>query len=242
MIAAIAFDIRESRMANGRIPRMESLKPQDVVVVLKLCALAARRAAQDLAPPRPPMAVLGFELGMSSSVVHAAIKRAHASGLLRYGAARPKVAPPPPISPQSEGRAPELLPRSAGSSLRFRPPGQERPNVTAIIEFLVHGLKYVFPPQRGELTRGIPTSYAAPPLRDLIKIGAEPIPVWPIPEGTERGVAFEPLYRTAPFAALRDHSLYELLAITDALREGRARERKIAEEQLRLRLENTNVD
>src|ERR1700692_813769 len=44
---------------------------------------------------------------------------------------------------------------------------KNRPNFSALEEFLVHGLKYVFPPERGELTRGVPTSYAADPLREV---------------------------------------------------------------------------
>jgi len=38
---------------------------------------------------------------------------------------------------------------------------KDRPNISALEEFLVHGLKYVFPAEHGEVTRGIPTSYAA---------------------------------------------------------------------------------
>ncbi|MDQ2949873.1 MAG: hypothetical protein M3Y27_28715, partial [Acidobacteriota bacterium] len=53
------------------------------------------------------------------------------------------------------------------------------PNFAALEEFLVHGLKYAFPSKRGELTRGIPTSYAAEPLRNVIAQGNEPAPVWP---------------------------------------------------------------
>jgi hypothetical protein len=48
------------------------------------------------------------------------------------------------------------------------------------------------------------------------------------------------LYRTVPFAASRDRALYELLAIADALRDGRARERTIAEKELRERLGNVH--
>ncbi|MDO9620597.1 MAG: hypothetical protein Q7I91_01690, partial [Moraxellaceae bacterium] len=55
-------------------------------------------------------------------------------------------------------------------------------------------------------------------------------PVWPSPEGTVRGLSFSPLYRSAPEAALRDIKLHELLALADALRGGRARERKLAAE------------
>ncbi len=64
----------------------------------------------------------------------------------------------------------------------------------------------------------------------------DPIPVWPYAEGKQRGVSLKPLYKTAPMAALRDESFYELLVLADALREGRARERKIAENELHRRL------
>ncbi len=113
----------------------------------------------------------------------------------------------------------------------------ERPNLAALEEFLVHGLKYVFPPERGEPTRGVATSYAAEPLRSLISPGDELPPVWPYAEGKQRGIGFEPLYRTAPIAALRDQCFYEYLALADALREGRTRERKLAEDELHRRLQ-----
>lgn len=37
----------------------------------------------------------------------------------------------------------------------------------ALQEYLIHGVKYACPPDRGGPTRGIPTSYAAPPLNHL---------------------------------------------------------------------------
>jgi len=113
---------------------------------------------------------------------------------------------------------------------------QHRPNVAALEEFLLHGLKYVFPAERGSVTRGIPTSYAAPPLNSEIAPGDELPPVWPSRDGQVRGIALAPLYETAPSAALRDPRLYELLSLADALRDGRARERKIAERELVKRL------
>ena len=210
---------------------MESLKPQDVLVVLKLCAVVASSPRQGARAERPPMAVLGVELGLSSSEVHAAIRRGRASGLLQDA-----------FLSIDKGQTKRKHPFATlpdvpqAPTIRARTARQERINVTGVVEFLVHGLKYVFPPRRGAMTRGIATSYAAAPLNGFIARGEEPIPVWPFAEGKERGVEFEPLYRTVPFAALRDPALYELLAIADALREGRARERKIAEEQLRLRL------
>lgn len=210
---------------------MESLKPQDVLVVLKLCSIAS--VPSDDAADRLSFAMLGFELRISSSEAHAAVRRLLSSGLLHTGSsARRNLA--------ARGR---VAASKKSASLRARParPGFGSPNTSAILEFLVHGLRYVFPASRGELTRGVPTSYAASPLRELIAKGDEPVPVWPWPEGGVRGASFEPLYRSAPYAALRDPALYELLAIADALRDGRARERKLAETLLCERLERVDV-
>ena len=126
--------------------------------------------------------------------------------------------------------------RATACRLLHGPELRNRPNLTAVEEFLVHGLQYAFPAERGEPVRGIPTSYAAPPLQSMIARGTEPIPVWPSPDGTERGIALAPLYKTAPVAASRDARFYELLALADALRSGRPRERKLAEQALSSRL------
>lgn len=103
----------------------------------------------------------------------------------------------------------------------------------AILEFLQYGLKYVYPQQPGALVRGMPTAWAAPPLSEQI-ISNEHV-VWPFAEGTVRGQALEPLYAGAPSACLLDSKLYELLALSDALRIGRARERNSACEELKKR-------
>jgi hypothetical protein len=104
-------------------------------------------------------------------------------------------------------------------------------------EFLVHGAKYAYPPQHGALTRGIPTGYAAYPLNELLTLGVNDVPpVWSHPEGAVRGYEFSPLYKSAPTAALKDKELYALLAILDAIRDGRARERELAIKELLIRL------
>jgi hypothetical protein len=106
----------------------------------------------------------------------------------------------------------------------------------AVLEFLVHGLKYVFPAERGGLTRGMPTAHAASPLREHFAASDEVPPVWADPQGTIRGEELEPLYRSVPKAARADQRLYELLALVDAVRSGRARERELAVKELRNRL------
>jgi predicted nucleotidyltransferase len=83
----------------------------------------------------------------------------------------------------------------------------------------------------------VPTGYAAPPLNQVIVGSSDPPPVWPYAEGPVRGLAFAPLYRTVPQAAMRDPQLYELLALVDAIRDGRAREADLAAKGLESRLD-----
>ncbi|MDT8445205.1 MAG: hypothetical protein RQ722_12995, partial [Desulfuromonadales bacterium] len=61
-------------------------------------------------------------------------------------------------------------------------------------------------------------------------------PVWPHPEGEVRGYEFSPLYKSVPDAALMDKELYAILALLDAIRDGRARERELAIKELKSRL------
>ena len=85
-----------------------------------------------------------------------------------------------------------------------------------------------------------PTSYAAAPLNRLIQAGDDPVPVWPDPEGTKRGLALKPLYKTVPAAAKRDPVLYGSLALLDAIRGGRARYRNLAQKELLASLKKIN--
>ncbi len=79
----------------------------------------------------------------------------------------------------------------------------------------------------------MPTAYAAPPLREMIQPSSDPPPVWPDPEGKVRGETFVPICKSVPFAARRDEELYQCLALVDAIRGGRARERKLGAQELR---------
>ena len=152
---------------------------------------------------------LAVELGMSASEVHHAVGRATAAGLLF-------------VDPRD----------ASGGRNRL----QHKANRKALVEFLVHGLRYVFMAERGGEVRGMPTSHAAPPLKSkIVQDGGAP-PVWATPEGTVRGWAVAPLYRSAPFAAEKDPALYELLALVDALRIGQTRERALAAAEIEKRL------
>lgn len=103
-------------------------------------------------------------------------------------------------------------------------------------EFLLHGIRYAFPAERGEFSRGMPTGSSAPPLSQVFSKSNEAPTVWPDPHGDVRGPALKPIYRSVPEAARNDAELYELLALVDALRAGKARERQIAAKEIRHRL------
>jgi hypothetical protein len=107
-----------------------------------------------------------------------------------------------------------------------------QPNTTNLLEFLVHGAKYVFLPRRTRLTRGHPTAIAAPALRAWFGEPASPPPVWPHASGPAWGEGVSPLYPRAVLAALADQRLYSVLALVDALRIGGARERAVAADLL----------
>ena len=82
----------------------------------------------------------------------------------------------------------------------------------------------------------MPTSFAGPPLRDLIVSSDQLPPVWPDPQGEQQGYEFSPLYKSVPRAAARDYKLYEMLVLVDAIRDSSAREREIAVTEIRARL------
>lgn len=105
-------------------------------------------------------------------------------------------------------------------------------NRTNLLEFLLHGVGFAFPPTLGTVTRGIPTGYAAPILASHFAPTSALPPVWPWPTGQIRGRAFEPLYPSVPVAASNDSELYSALALVDAIRAGGARDREIAERLL----------
>lgn len=154
--------------------------------------------------------------------------------LVSYGGRRPamaQVAFDIGLSPSQVHASLKRLERS-----RLIAPSTNEPQLRAVEEFLLHGVKYAFPAQRGEATRGMATAYAAPPLNAVIEAGGDPPPVWPSAEGSVRGSTLEPLHKSVPGAAKRDSRLYEILALIDALRDGRARERRIAERELTARL------
>lgn len=110
-------------------------------------------------------------------------------------------------------------------------------NINSFTEFLIYGLKYVYPAEPGAIVKGIPTAHSASPIKERILAGND-VYVWSYTKGSHRGQAIEPLYKTLPQAVKEDLLFYELLVIVDTIRVGRTREIKIAIEELKKRLKN----
>ena len=105
-------------------------------------------------------------------------------------------------------------------------------NRDGLFGFLVHGLRYVFPAKLGELTRGMATGVGAPVLAGKLQSAGDLVPVWPDAQGSVMGLSVVPLFKSVPEAASKDERLYALLALTDALRIGKAREHELAAKML----------
>ena len=164
-----------------------SMKPQDVVVLLKVIALNNDNWQQ---------IPLAFSLKMSQSEVSQSVARSKYAGLLDDN----------------------------GKKVMRQ----------ALYDFLRYGLAVVFPAKPGAVVRGIPTAHSTAPLNKEISSGEDY--VWPFAIGNVRGHGITPLYVTVPQAAMDDEQLHALLALVDALRVGKAREKNIAVQELKNRI------
>lgn len=197
------------------------LKPQDLLVALKLVALGSERWTY---------ARLAKELGLSASEAHAGVQRCLRSGLLLENMA---------ADPADEATRAVLLSEDIYPVMQRRHRGLQakaygnpvRPHDRFLAEFVIHGARFVFVPDRTPMTVGVPTSHSAPAFAGVFAPGSNDY-VWPHPNGPIRGLGIEPLHPNVPFAATQDGKLYEMLALFDALRVGRARERGMAMDRL----------
>jgi len=209
------------------------LKSQDVLISLKLCSLHLQDMRQKQGhTPAPgawmsawtgweadPLETAQHELSLSSSQQDH-LNWTYATLSKRLGIS---------ASECNEGVKRALtcgLLRLSRTSTRPLPVGK------ALAEFLVHGLKYIFPGQEGTLARGIPTGFAAPVLASELLSAGEHIHVWPDPRGMAKGLTLQPIHKAVQVAVRYDATLYELLALVDAIRFGKLREVKIASEKL----------
>jgi len=116
-------------------------------------------------------------------------------------------------------------------------PASRTVNPRACQEFLVHGVRYAFPPVHGPERLGIPTAGSHPELSALFGSGSVMKSlVWPLEGGVVRGEALVPLFNGVTKVAARDARLHHLLACVDVLRVGNAAQRQVAADVLQQRL------
>jgi len=114
-----------------------------------------------------------------------------------------------------------------------------RPIAINLREFLLGGLRYVFPVEPGKATRGFLTAQDAFPLSKHLGRPDSELPlVWPHPEGDTRGFSIEPIFPSAPNAARKDERLSTWLTLSDAIRVGDARVRMLAATEIGKLIEN----
>ncbi len=182
------------------------MKSQDIVILLKLALLYQGDSARDM--PGHGVAEASSARGLERSL---GISKSEVNASINRSA-------------------------DAGLLIKDRKSGIPKANISALLELILHGLKYVFPVKPGALVRGMPTAAAAPVMQGALKSMGEHIYVWSDPQGEEMGQELKPLFKSVPHAARHDLELYDLLALVDAIRLGNPRESKVAQELLEQRL------
>lgn len=125
-----------------------------------------------------------------------------------------------------------LLRRSGDSPSRMPLPVR-----TALGEFLVSGLKYVWPGKFGATSRGVPTCTSVPGVASELGVPESGRPlVWKHPLGTTRGETVAPLYSKLPEVCMHDPWLHAWLALVDILRCQTGREASLAANTIQRRL------
>jgi hypothetical protein len=110
---------------------------------------------------------------------------------------------------------------------------ESRKNVfrQSLMEFIEHGLHYVFPQHPGTVVTGIPTAHSYEVFNHHFK--SDENYVWPDENGSMRGLSITPLYKGVTMAVKHDKKLYSLLAAIDIIRLGKTRELALALEVLK---------
>ena len=104
-------------------------------------------------------------------------------------------------------------------------------NRNNLIEFLEHGIRCVFPVIPGTLVRGIPTAHSHHEIKKFII--SENNFVWPDNNGEVMGLMIEPLYQKIIEPVKDDALFYIMVAMVDAIRFGKQREKKIVIQELK---------
>lgn len=214
------------------------LKSQDVLVAVKLASLALQDARRKQGHTPLPQALMSTMTGWEADPIEVAnyeneqlfgpdqssLEWTYQSLSQRIGI--------------SASECNEAVKRGLHCGLLRKSRDNQRPipSSNALLEFLLHGIKYVFPAEEGVLTRGIPTGFAAPVLSQKLLSSGEHVHVWPDARGKEIGLTLKPIHKSIPLAVKYDSVFYEIFALVDAIRFGKIREVNVATEELNLRM------
>ncbi len=108
---------------------------------------------------------------------------------------------------------------------------KKKVNRQNLMEFLEHGVRYVFPQELGSMVRGIPTAHSHQLMKK--KFISDIDYVWPDQNGKIVGLKIEPFYPKQIEAVHDDKTYYKLLSLVDVIRVGKVREIKYAVSELR---------
>lgn len=193
---------------------METLRPLDIVVALKLGlnerALRLVRTGEITVAPGSSVRDLAESLSRSAAELSRALQRLLHAGLISERS-------PTTDDHWSHNRKHYSVQRQGLSDL------------------ILYGVRYVFPPIKTGFGRGIPTGWNCPLVRSAMVPLEVPI-VWAAAGGDAQGELLEPLYPGVPYAATRDDNLYVILSMVEVIRTGKPRELKIAKEILHDRI------
>lgn len=105
-----------------------------------------------------------------------------------------------------------------------------------LVEFLIHGVKYVFPPVWEDGPQhGIPTAVSGPDMKKELR--TPQIVVWPTGRRKDpKGDALRPLHECVYTVIENDPLTYQVLSILESIRIGRAREREVAADLIRKKI------
>jgi len=200
--------------------KSQHMKPQDILLLLKIISNNNDQWKQKQ---------IAEELSMSQSEVSECVARCKYSGLL-----------------DSKGKKVFRL---------------------ALMEFLQYGIAYVFPQKPGPVVKGIPTAHSVEPLKNEIvstehyvwptskgRVRGHSIePLYPsvvkvveqyLEHGNynnhineEQDSNFHKMLAILDSKHAQEKTLYEMLALVDALRVGRAREKEIALKEIKKRIQ-----
>lgn len=113
---------------------------------------------------------------------------------------------------------------------------KKKVNRQNLLEFLEHGVRYVFPQEPGAMVRGTPTAHSHSNMKK--KFMSDMDYVWPDTKGTTMGLMIEPFYKKQSEAVKEDELYYKLLSLVDVIRVGKVREVKYAVNELRKNILN----